>query len=92
MKLENSSLTIDYTLGLRVTMDEEMKGLDMSLHGESILGTGTLGGGGMEDEDFSPDSVVDTILYESKSQSLVGAPADAIAAVLMTSQEHKDSL
>ena len=65
-----------------------MKGLDLSLHDETIKGTGTLGGGIEYDEDFPPDNIVDIILYESKSQSLVGAPADAIAAVLMTSQEH----
>ena len=85
-------MNIDYTLGLRVTLDQEMQGLDMSVHGETILGTGTLGGGGLEDEDFSPANIVETILYESKSKSLMGAPAEVAAAVLMASQERKDSL
>jgi hypothetical protein len=33
------------TLGLRVTEEQEQAGLDKSLHGESLEGAGSLGGG-----------------------------------------------
>ena len=47
-------MNIDYTLGLRVSERQEDIGLDISLHGETIKGAGTLGG--CEDE-TSTDNV-----------------------------------
>ena len=66
---------IDYTIGIRVGAEEEIQGLDSSLHGESMHAEDSLHGGMMEGSVTSTGEIIkkDEIRSTEKKYS---APAD----------------